>query len=131
MESNKSIEKVVFGMNIPTLVAILSLAATFTWQASIFNNELTNLKKAPQQVNELEKKVISQEFEMREIKNTIKDMDKRSQESLEINKKVQEEVRIVSERMLKLTIEQDQQRRSNSREDDYYNRSERSERRNK
>jgi hypothetical protein len=125
MEPNKSIEKVVFGMNVPTLVAILGLAATFTWHASNINNELTSLKKAPQQVNELEKKVISQEFEMREIKNTIKDMDKRSQESLEINKKVQEEVRIVSERMLKLTLEQEQQRRSNNRDDDYYNRNER------
>jgi len=125
MEPNKSIEKVVFGMNVPTLVAILGLAATFTWNASNINNELTSLKKAPQQVNELEKKVISQEFEMREIKNTIKDMDKRSQESLEINKKVQEEVRIVSERMLKLTIEQEQQRRSNNRDDGYYNRNER------
>jgi hypothetical protein len=125
MEPNKSIEKVVFGMNVPTLVAILGLAATFTWNASNINNELTSLKKAPQQVNELEKKVISQEFEMREIKNTIKDMDKRSQESLEINKKVQEEVRIVSERMLKLTLEQEQQRRSNNRDDDNYNRNER------
>lgn len=121
MESGKSIEKVIFGMNIPTLVAVLGLAATFTWHASKINNELINLKKAPEQVTELEKKVTSQEFEMREIKNTIKNMDRRSQESLEINKKVQEEVRIVSERMLKLTIEQEQQRRNN-RENDFYDR---------
>jgi predicted RNase H-like nuclease (RuvC/YqgF family) len=89
----------------------MGMAAAFTWQFSSITSELETLKKAPQQVSELEKKVTTQEFEVREIKNTIKDMDRRSQESLEINKKVQEELRVVSERMLQLTIEQEQQRR--------------------
>jgi hypothetical protein len=68
VETNKSNEKIIFWMNVSTLVAILGLAAIFTWQASNINNELTRLKKAPQQVNEIEKKVISQEFEIIEIK---------------------------------------------------------------
>ena len=111
MDATRSIEKVIFGMNIPTLISIMGMAAAFTWQFSSITSELETLKKAPQQVSELEKKVTTQEFEVREIKNTIKDMDRRSQESLEINKKVQEELRVVSERMLQLTIEQEQQRR--------------------
>lgn len=110
MEQLKSIEKQIFGMNIPTLVTVVSMAVVFTWKTGILVSEVEALKRAPQAVTELEKKVASQEFEVRDIKATIKEMDRRSQESLEISKKVQEELKLVSERTLKLTVEQENQR---------------------